>query len=76
MKDFNRITHDPQVMGGKPTIRGMRVTVGALVGLIGAGHTIEEVLAHDPYVEREDVLQALGYAAWRVEEKEVALPDA
>jgi uncharacterized protein (DUF433 family) len=76
MKDFNRITHDPQVMGGKPTIRGMRVTVGALVGLIGAGHTIEEVLAHYPYVEREDVLQALRYAAWRAEEKEVALPDA
>jgi uncharacterized protein (DUF433 family) len=48
MKDFDRIAHDPQVMGGKPTIRGMRVTVGALVGLIGAGHTIEEVLADLP----------------------------
>lgn len=76
MKDFERITHDPQVMGGKPTIRGMRVTVGAIVGLIGAGHTVEEVLADYPYLEREDLLQALRYAAWRAEEKEVALPDA
>lgn len=76
MKDFDRIAHDPQVMGGKPTIRGMRVTVGAVVGLIGAGNTIEEVLADYPYLEREDLLQALRYAAWRAEEKEVALPDA
>ena len=48
MKEFERITHDTQVMGGKPTIRGMRVTVGAIVGLIGAGHTVEEVLADLP----------------------------
>ena len=76
MKEFERITHDTQVMGGKPTIRGMRVTVGAIVGLIGAGHTVEEVLADYPYLEREDLLQALRYAAWRAEEKEVALPEA
>ncbi len=76
MKEFERIQHDPQVMGGKPTIRGMRVTVGAMVGLIGAGHSIDEILAEYPYLEREDLLQALRYAAWRAEEKEVALPDA
>ncbi len=76
MKEFERIQHDPQVMGGKPTIRGMRVTVGAMVGLIGAGHSIDEILAEYPYLEREDLLQALRYAAWRAEEKEVALPEA
>jgi len=75
MADFDRITHDPDLMGGKPTIRSMRVTVGAIVALIGAGHTVDEVLAAYPYLEREDVLQALRYAAWRAEEREVALPD-
>jgi uncharacterized protein (DUF433 family) len=52
-------------MGGKPCIRGMRVTVGMIVGQIGAGHTIEEVLADYPYLEREDILQALSYAKRR-----------
>ena len=65
MQNFSRITLDPQVMGGKPCIRGMRVTVGTVVGLIAAGKNIEEVLAEYPYLEREDVLQALSYAAWR-----------
>ena len=73
MQNFSRITFDPQVMGGKPCIRGMRVTVGALVGLIAAGKTIEEVLTEYPYLEREDVLQALSYAAWRAEEREVPM---
>lgn len=70
---FDRITHDPRVMGGKPTIRGMRVTVGAIVGLIGSGMTVEQVLADYPYLEREDILQALRYAAWRAEERELTL---
>jgi uncharacterized protein (DUF433 family) len=61
---FERITHDSAVMGGKPCIRGMRVTVGMIVGQLGAGHTIEELLADFPYLEREDVLQALRYASW------------
>ena len=65
---------DPEVMGGKPCIRGMRVTVGMIVGQIGAGHTIEEILADYPYLEREDVLQALRYAAWLAEDREVVLP--
>ncbi len=73
MHNLTRITVDPAVMGGKPCIRGMRVTVGTIVGLIGAGKTIDEVLGEYPYLEREDVLQALSYAAWRAEEREVPL---
>ncbi len=76
MIHFDRITQDPAVMGGKACIRGMRVTVGMLVSQIGAGHTIEEILADHPYLEREDVLQALRYAAWLAEDREVALPNA
>lgn len=76
MTPFDRITHDAAVMGGKPCIRGMRVTVGMIVGQIGAGHTIEELLAEYPYLEREDILQALRYAAWLAEDREVVLPGA
>ncbi len=76
MARLDRITQEPGVMGGKPCVRGMRVTVGMIVGQIGAGHSIEEVLAEYPYLEREDVLQALRYAAWRAEEREVLLPGA
>jgi uncharacterized protein (DUF433 family) len=71
MHNLTRITFNPEVMGGKPCIRGMRVTVGTIVGLIGAGKTIDEVLQEYPYLEQEDVLQALSYAAWRAEEREV-----
>ncbi len=73
MKQLLRVTLDPLVMGGKPCIRGMRVTVGTIVGLIGSGRTIEEVLEAYPYLEREDVLEALRYAAWRAEERELPL---
>ncbi|MBJ7311002.1 DUF433 domain-containing protein [Rugamonas sp. CCM 8940] len=73
MEQLNRITQQPEVMGGKACIRGMRVTVGMLVGQIGAGHSIDEVLADYPCLEREDILQALRYAAWRAEEREVML---
>lgn len=76
MAHLDRITQDPQVMGGKPCVRGMRVTVGMIVGQIAAGHTIEEVLAEYPYLEREDVLQSLRYAAWLAEDREVTLPRA
>jgi uncharacterized protein (DUF433 family) len=76
MTQFDRITHNPQVMGGKPCIRGMRVTVGMIVGQIGAGKSIEEILSDYPYLEREDILQALRYAAWLAEEREVFLADA
>jgi len=76
MKDLARITFDPQVMGGKPCIRGLRVTVGTLVGLVAAGHSTQEILEAYPYLEAEDIREALTYAAWRVEELEVALNPA
>lgn len=76
MIQLDRITQDAGVMGGKACIRGIRVTVGMIVGQIGAGHTIEEILADYPYLEREDVLQALRYAAWLAEDREVVLPNA
>jgi len=60
-------------MGGKPCIRGQCVTVGMIVGQIGAGRSIEALLADYPYLEREDVLEALRYAAWRAEEREIDL---
>ena len=63
MKEFDRVTQNPAVMGGKPCIRGMRVTVGMIVGQVAAGHTIEDLLADYPYLEREDIIQALRYAA-------------
>ena len=74
MTQFDRITQQPGVMGGKPCIRGMRVTVGMIVGQIGAGQSIDQLLADYPYLEREDVMQALRYAAWRAEEREIVLP--
>ncbi|MDO5692411.1 MAG: DUF433 domain-containing protein [Pseudomonadota bacterium] len=73
MTSLDRITQSPDVMGGKVCIRGMRVTVGMLVGQIGAGRSIDAVLSDYPYLEREDVLQALRYAAWRAEERKVPL---
>jgi uncharacterized protein (DUF433 family) len=63
--EFMRITQNPAVMGGKPCIRGMRVTVGMIVGQIGAGVSVEELLADYPYLERDDITQALQYAAAR-----------
>lgn len=75
MNELTRITLDPAVMGGKPCIRGLRVTVGTVVGLLAAGRTREDVLRAYPYLEAEDLVQALAYAAWRVEEREVPLPN-
>ncbi len=73
MAQLDRITQQPGMMGGKACIRGMRVTVGMIVGQIGAGQSIDDILADYPYLEREDILQALRYAAWRAEEREVQL---
>ena len=73
---LDRITRNPAVMGGKPCVRGMRVTVGVIVGLVASGHTTAEILTAYPYLEEEDIRQALAYAAWRVEEFEVPLPTA
>jgi uncharacterized protein (DUF433 family) len=73
---LDRLTRTPEVMGGKPCVRGLRVTVGMLVGLVASGHSTGEILDAYPYVEEEDIRQALAYAAWRVEEIEVPLPAA
>lgn len=73
MNRLDRITQHPGQMGGKPCIRGMRVTVGMIVGQIAAGRTIEDILSAYPHLEREDVTQALRYTAWRAEEREVVL---
>jgi uncharacterized protein (DUF433 family) len=73
MGQLDRITQRPDVMGGKACIRGMRVTVGMILGQIGAGHTVDELLSDYPYLEREDIMQALRYAAWRAEEREIML---
>lgn len=73
MPAFDRITLNPDVMGGKPCIRGLRVTVGTVLGLLASGHSEEEILQAYPYLEREDIRSALTYATWRVEEIEVAL---
>lgn len=76
MGQFNRITQQPDVMGGKACVRGMRVTVGMILGQIGSGASIETILADYPYLEREDIMQALRYAAWRAEEREIELVQA
>jgi len=76
MERSDRITQNPAVMGGKACVRGMRVTVGMIVGQVGAGHSIDEILADYPYLEREDIMQALRYAAWLAEEREVVLASA
>ena len=76
MTHLDRITQDPNIMGGKACIRNMRVTVGMVVGQIGAGHSIEDILKDYPYLDREDILQALKYAAWLAEDREVVLPGA
>ncbi len=73
---LKRITFNPEVMGGKPCIRGLRVTVGTIVGLVASGHTKQEILALYPYLESEDIDEALSYAAWRVEEIELPVLSA
>jgi uncharacterized protein (DUF433 family) len=70
---LTRITRDPGVMGGKPCLRGLRVTVGTIVGLVAAGRSTEDILALYPYLEADDIREALTYAAWRVEEVEIPL---
>ncbi len=71
MLKLDRITFDPEVMGGRASIRGMRVTAGMIVRHIAAGFTPDEILQYYPYLEREDIQQALLYAAWRLEEQEI-----
>jgi uncharacterized protein (DUF433 family) len=74
MHHLDRITHVPAVMGGKPRIRGMRVTVGTIMGLLASGQSEEQILQLYPYLEADDVRAALAYAAWRTQETELPLP--
>jgi len=67
---FTRITHNPAVMGGKPCIRGLRVTVGMVIGLLASGQSRERILQAYPYLEPADLDEALAYAAWRLQERE------
>lgn len=76
MKQLNRITADPAVMGGKPCVRGQRITVGMLTGLVASGKSVEQILALYPYLEAEYITQALRYAAWRAEEIDLPLAAA
>ncbi len=76
MVPFPRITMNPDVMQGKACIRGMRVTVGMIVGQIGAGVTIDEMLVSYPYLDREDILEALRYASALASEREVKIAKA
>lgn len=71
--DLERITINPQVMGGKPCIRGIRITVGAITGLLASGESIDSVLELYPSLEREDIYAALAYATWRAEEYDLVL---
>ena len=73
MEKLTRITFDPNVMGGRPCIRGLRVTAGTIVGLVAEGYTTADILKSYPYLEHEDISEALAYAAWRAEEIEIPL---
>jgi uncharacterized protein (DUF433 family) len=73
LSDLDRITLDPAVMGGKPCIRGLRVTVGTVTGLLAAGKTREEILALYPCLDAKDFAQVIAYAAWRAGEREAAV---
>ena len=73
MRTLTRITADPEMMGGRPCIRGIRVTVGTIVGLLASGHSQQEILQLYPYLEPEDIAEALAYAAWRSDEFEVPI---
>lgn len=76
MNKLTRITFDAHVMGGNPCIRGLRVTVGTIVGLVAAGHSTADILKAYPYLEADDIREALSYAAWRAEEMEIPLVTA
>ena len=71
MNRWTRISFDSEVMGGKACIRGMRVSVSMILGLVASGRTFEEILKAYPYVEEADIREALEYAAWRLQEHEL-----
>lgn len=69
MTEFQRITLDPTRMGGRACIKGTRVTVGMVAGQIGSGRSVDDLLVDYPYITRDDVLEAIRYAAWLAEER-------
>ena len=73
---FPRITRDPDVMGGRPCVRGQRVTVGMILANLGAGVGIDELLAAYPYLDHDDVLEAIRFGAWLAEEREIPIVSA
>jgi len=73
LRQLDRITFDAAVMGGKPCIRNMHVTVGMILSMVASGHDRSEILDLSPYLEPDDIAQALSYAAWRAEEVETAI---
>ena len=73
MKAFGRISHNPEIMGGKPCIEGTRVTVGTILGLLATEHSIDDIVKLYPYVQKADILDCLSYGSWRSEEREVDL---
>lgn len=75
MQHLKRITFNPEVMGGKPCIRGLRVTVGTIVGLVASGYSVNDIIKLYPYLEEQDIHEAMVYAAWRVEEIDVPVAD-
>ena len=76
MSELSRITFNPAVMGGKPCIRGMRITAGTVLGLLSSGHSEQEILDLYPYLEQEDIKAVLEYATWRAEEVDLPLTTA
>lgn len=73
MQQLQRITIDPEVMGGKPCIRGMRVTVGMIVEAMAAGRSVDQLLADFPYLEEADIREALAFAAQLAQGHDVLL---
>ena len=74
MHAFDRITFDPNIMGGRACIRGMRVTVALILNLVANGYTTDQILEDYPYLEAEDIQQALRYAAWLADESVHPIP--
>ena len=73
MEQFPRISHDINIMGGKPCIKGTRVTVGMIIAQMGEGKTAETLLGEYPYLSHGDVAEALKYAAWRMNTSEMEI---
>ena len=76
MEQFNRISHDISIMGGKACIKGTRVTVGMILTQISGGRTVDELLVEYPYITYDDIMQAILYAAWAVDARETVIVSA